>query len=171
MSMETKKPIQRRQLLRGVAAVTALAAMQTPNLARASEAAAPALVGVWLSHVTDQTGSTRIDIMSFSADGLVLTGGALPVVAPKLPESGRSTIGQGTWMRAMGGGYVAQFVELNAGADGAFSGSTTISTHFTLSADGNSVSGRFNIVIEAGGHVVFTSHGTARATRITPTGM
>lgn len=106
--------------------------------------------------------------MSFSTDGLVLTSGALPVVAEKPAGPRRSSIGQGVWMRAAGGAFDAQFVELNQNVDGTFGGTTTIRSHFTLAADGNSASGRAKIVIEAGGRVVFTSHVTVRATRITP---
>lgn len=170
MSTQTTTSILRRNLLKGVAAAAVLVALQIPRLTPGPDAVAagPSLVGVWMSQVIDQRGGKRIDIMTFSKDGLVLTAGALPMVAPTPPGLRRDSIGQGTWAHAAGGGYDAQFVELNQNADGTFGGTTTIRSHATLSADGTVAQGRSDIVIEVGGHVVFTAHATIRATRITP---
>lgn len=170
MSTQTTSPILRRTLLTGIATAAVLVALQAPRLTPATDAAAagPSLVGVWMSQVIDQREGKRIDIMTFSSDGLVLTAGALPVTAPTPPGLRRDSIGQGTWAHASGGGYDAQFVELNQNADGTFGGTTTIRSHVTLSADGNIARGRSDIVVEVGGHVVYTTHATVRATRITP---
>jgi len=168
MPVDTNKAMDRRHLLKGAAALGALAALGAPGLIEASEAAAgPSPVGAWMLR-TVSNGSTSVDLFAFTKDGLVVDAGGVPLKAPAPSDRSPITIGLGTWARAAGGGIDVAFASLGAGADGAFQGSSTISAHVLLGADGNTFHGPFKVTAEAGGKVVYTGTGTVTATRIKP---
>ena len=168
MSAEEPKAIARRRLLKGAAAIGALAALQAPDLAQVAEteAAGPSLVGTWIVRITDSTGTKSVDLTSFTKDGLVFDAGSLPLKAPPPGQGGPPSVGLGTWARAAGGGYDATFVSLAPGPKGALLGTVTINVHVALGGGGDTFSGAFTVTGEAAGKVLFSAHGTATATRV-----
>ncbi|HWE61869.1 MAG TPA: hypothetical protein VHB98_09165 [Chloroflexota bacterium] len=169
MPLETNKAMDRRHLLRGAAALGALAAIGSTGIVGAAEteAAGSSPVGAWMLN-TESGGSKSVDLFAFTKDGLVIDSGGVPLKAPPAGQSSPITIGLGTWANAAAGGFNVTFVSLGAGANGAFQGTSTISAHVLLGVDGNSFHGQFKVTVEAGGKVVFTESGTVTATRIKP---
>src|SRR5207302_8826398 len=129
VSADKGQPLARRHLLQGAAAVGALAALEAAAWPQATdtEAAAPSLIGSWIVHIADSTGTKSVDLASFTKDGLVFDAGSLPLKAPPPGRGGPPSVGLGTWAEAAGGGFDVTFVSLAAGPKGAFAGTVTIS--------------------------------------------
>jgi hypothetical protein len=167
MSVATTKTMRRRSLLKGAAALGALAALGTPGFINATEteAAGSSLVGVWM--VTDK-GRGDVDLSAFTNDGLMIDAGSVSLKAPAPSNNTPNTIGLGSWAPAASGGYDLTFVGLIEGKDGALQGTKTISAHATLSADGDTFHAPYKGTFHAGGKVVFTVTGSVTGTRIKP---
>ncbi len=148
-------------------ALGALAALDGPlsAQARAPQADMANLVGTWMVHLTDHQGNKRIGLTSLTKDGLVVSAGSFPLKASPRATPGQATIGQGVWA-ATGNGFDFSFVQLNVGADGSFVGTTTVTAHNILDANGESWHGQFALTVMAHGKVVFTSGGTVQTTRV-----
>ncbi len=162
--------VARRQMLKGtgvlgIAGVLAALEGAPPAQAREHAAGMPGLVGTWTVHSTDKHGPQRIELTSYTKDGIVLSTGGLLLKASPQAQPEHLTSAQGAWAAA-GDGFDATFVQLNAGADGSFTGTVTLASHIVLDAGGESWQGTYTVTVMAQGKVVFTSSGTHRATRV-----
>lgn len=160
--------VARRQLLKGAAAVGALAALEGAGIDRAAEAeaATPSLAGTWMIQ-TKSSSSTSMDLAAFTRDGIVIDAGSVPMTAPPAGQgNGPITIGLGSWTAAAAGGFNVRFASLGVDPKGAYAGTATIDAHVTLGATGNSFSGTYKVTGEAGGKIIFTDSGTVKAKRI-----
>jgi hypothetical protein len=163
---ETNKALGRGQLLKG-ATLGAFAALGPAALLQVStaEAAEPSLVGVWM---TTNSGEGDVDLIAFTKDGLMIDAGSVPLKAPAPSDNTPITVGLGSWAQAATGGYIATFISLAAGKDGAFQGTFTIDAHATLSADGNTFVAPYRATARAGEKVVYAGTGSVTGTRIKP---
>jgi hypothetical protein len=173
VSTDKSKTVVRRQLLKGAAAVGAVAALQATQFAQASDtdAAGPSLVGTWMFQIDDANSGKSMDLTSFSQDGLVIDAGSVPLKAPPAGQGGPSSVSLGRWAAAMGGGYNVTFVSLAPGQNGALQGIVTINAHLTVGAGGDTASGSFTVTGKAGSKVMFSTKGTVKGTRIKASAM
>ncbi|MGH2389820.1 MAG: hypothetical protein ACRDIE_16585 [Chloroflexota bacterium] len=169
MPVTTNKIVGRGRLLKGAAALGALAALGTTGIVDAAEtqAAGPSPVGAWML-ITESAGSKSMDLFAFTKDGLVIDAGAVSVKAPPKGQNSPITIGLGTWAAAADGGVDVTFASLGAGMDGSYQGTSTITAHVSFDAAGNTFKGPFKASVEAGGKVVYSGTGTVTAKRIKP---
>ncbi len=167
MSFDTTKSIGRDHLLKGAAALGALAALGATGIVKVpeSEAASPSLVGAWM---TTNKGAGDVSITAFTKDGLVIDSGSVAFKAPAPSGNSPITIGLGTWVAAASGGFDVTFSSLGVGTDGALQGVFTITAHAVLGADGNSFHASYKAAAVAGGKVMYSGTGSVTGTRMKP---
>lgn len=121
------------------------------------------VVGVWIAEVTQRDCSTGTPLVSFKGMSVLHHGGTLSETNAT-PPAGRGPA-WGTWERHRNQ-YRASFRFMRYFPDGNLAGFTVVRREFTLSADGNSLSGvaRFEIQDPAG-HVIATGCATDVTTR------
>jgi hypothetical protein len=138
----------------------------------------PSIVGSWVITFPQNgpdSDPNEHQVISFTSDGIVLNAN-LPSSPPD-PQQGPnatrtySTEGQGAWVVAGAGQFRLKFVSVNIDEQGNFAGLVQITATLTLSADGNSFTGSFQVLVkDAAGNVQFDSQGdagTVQGTRIT----